>query len=159
MLCRDIWAGPGEPATNYVLVALFCLGESVLSSSVLTETILQQLYCPSKKGKSHVIEVLARLLYRPLLLLQHCTSACPVSCIYFISKTLVMPADRLIEMCLSCRLSAEPILDASHSEGRHQGIDKVQSQQAEVARWPLLTENPRHMAQQCTAAALQDFAQ
>ncbi len=25
--CRDVWAGPKEPVTNYILVALFCLGE------------------------------------------------------------------------------------------------------------------------------------
>lgn len=26
-VCRDVWAGPKEPITNYVLVTLFCLGE------------------------------------------------------------------------------------------------------------------------------------
>ena len=33
--------------TNYVLVALFCLGESVPSSFVLAETTIQQLCYPS----------------------------------------------------------------------------------------------------------------
>ena len=47
MLRRDVWAGPKEPATNYVLVALFCLGESVPSSFVLAETTIQQLCYPS----------------------------------------------------------------------------------------------------------------
>lgn len=28
VLCRDVWAGPKEPFTNFILVGLFCLGGS-----------------------------------------------------------------------------------------------------------------------------------
>ena len=50
-VCRDVWAGPKEPASNYVLVIVLCLGEPSLPVCLALVLELSVLVLVTEEGK------------------------------------------------------------------------------------------------------------
>ena len=54
-VCRDVWAGPKEPATHYVLVTVLCLGEHSLPLCLaLTFVELSVIMLVTEEGKEGI---------------------------------------------------------------------------------------------------------